>query len=134
MNGWGGRGVEMVGVASAEKLGVDVFHSFHASLSPLTPRALGYSRPILHSSNLTFSLSPGWTFVETEGWRPDLGATWAVQGVALTASVCVGADEDGWAYTTDTWTHPRPDARPCDGWVTRRRRWVRRVYFKGVER
>ncbi|KAH0826222.1 hypothetical protein J3R83DRAFT_5680 [Lanmaoa asiatica] len=86
------------------------------------------------SSNLTFSLSPGWTFVETEGWRPDLGATWAVQGVAPTTSVCVGADEDGWTYTTDTWTHPRPDARPCDGWVTRRRRWVRRVYFKGVER
>ncbi|KIJ17533.1 hypothetical protein PAXINDRAFT_179567, partial [Paxillus involutus ATCC 200175] len=27
-------------------------------------------------SNLTFSLSPGWTFVETEGWRPDLEARW----------------------------------------------------------
>ncbi|KAG8214334.1 hypothetical protein J3R82DRAFT_9294 [Butyriboletus roseoflavus] len=87
------------------------------------------------SSNLTFSLSPGWAFVETEGWRPDLSAAWAVEGhcAAPSASVCVGADEDGWTYTTDMWTHPRPDARPCDGWVTRRRRWVRRVYFKGIE-
>ncbi|KAN0074594.1 hypothetical protein V8E55_011643 [Tylopilus felleus] len=86
------------------------------------------------SSNLTFSLSPGWAFVETEGWRPDLVASWAVEGGSPCASVCVGADEDGWTYTTDTWTHPRPDARPCDGWVTRRRRWTRRVYFKGVDR
>ncbi|KAI0771430.1 hypothetical protein BC629DRAFT_1595665 [Irpex lacteus] len=28
------------------------------------------------SSNLTFSLSPGWLFVETEDWRPDLEGTW----------------------------------------------------------
>ncbi|KAI9568458.1 hypothetical protein HD554DRAFT_2098163 [Boletus coccyginus] len=85
-------------------------------------------------SNLTFSLSPGWAFVETEGWRPDLIASWAVESAGPSASVCVGADEDGWTYTTDTWIHPRPDARPCDGWVTRRRRWTRRVYSKGVER
>ncbi|KAF8125165.1 hypothetical protein EV363DRAFT_682104 [Boletus edulis] len=84
-------------------------------------------------SNLTFSLSPGWAFVETEGWRPDLVASWAVECDTPSTSVCVGACEDGWTYTTDTWTHPRPDGRPCDGWVTRRRRWVRRVYF-GMER
>ncbi|THH28224.1 hypothetical protein EUX98_g5973 [Antrodiella citrinella] len=28
------------------------------------------------SSNLTFSLAPGWLFVETEDWRPDLEGTW----------------------------------------------------------
>lgn len=138
--------------------------------------SLRCSRRVLRSSNLTFSLSPGWAFVETEGWRPDLIASWAVESAGPSASVCVGADEgtfldyslaptllsnalrlpvfpsvppslptgwirahqtydtDGWTYTTDTWIHPRPDARPCDGWVTRRRRWTRRVYFKGVER
>ncbi|KAF9222915.1 hypothetical protein BS17DRAFT_782808 [Gyrodon lividus] len=85
------------------------------------------------SSNLTFSLSPGWAFVETEGWRSDLEARWAVEGAAQFTGTATpmetGADEDGWAYTTDTWTHPRADARPGEGWVTRRRRWVRRVYW-----
>ncbi|KAG9307898.1 hypothetical protein JVU11DRAFT_12973 [Chiua virens] len=85
-------------------------------------------------SNLTFSLSPGWAFVESESWRPDLNGSWVVEGSAPYTSVCVGADQDGWTYTTDTWTYPRPGVRPADGWVTRRRRWVRRVYFKGVER
>ena len=56
----------------------------------LPPRC---SRRVLHSSNLTFSLSPGWAFVETEGWRPDLIAPWAVESAAPSASVCVGADE-----------------------------------------
>lgn len=32
--------------------------------------------PLIFSSNLTFSLSPGWLFVETEDWRPDLEGTW----------------------------------------------------------
>jgi len=81
-------------------------------------------------SNLTFSLSPGWDFVETEGWWLDVNTAWAVEYATRSAS---SADEDGWTYTTDTWTHPRPDARPSDGWVTRRRRWVRRVYSKGAE-
>ena len=53
---------------------------------------------VLRSSNLTFSLSPGWAFVETEGWRPDVVAAWAVEGNAPSASICVGADEG---------THPR---------------------------
>ncbi len=30
-----------------------------------------------YSSNLTFSLEPGWAFVETEDWRKDLEASWA---------------------------------------------------------
>ena len=29
-----------------------------------------------YSSNLTFSLEPGWAFVETEDWRKDLEASW----------------------------------------------------------
>ena len=32
--------------------------------------------PFLCSSNLTFSLAPGWLFVETEDWRPDLEGRW----------------------------------------------------------
>jgi len=34
---------------------------------------------------------------------------------------------DGWVYTTDAWLDPQPHAFP--GAVTRRRRWVRRVWF-----
>ena len=41
------------------------------------------------SSNLTFSLSPGWLFVETEDWRPDLGGSWAGSE---------GADESRFAH------------------------------------
>ena len=70
----------------------------HRRRSQVRPRRL--ARPTcsprtLHSSNLTFSLSPGWSFVETEGWRPDLIAAWAVDSAAPSAdaSVCVGADE-----------------------------------------
>ncbi|KAJ8468880.1 hypothetical protein ONZ51_g9349 [Trametes cubensis] len=57
------------------------------------------------SSNLTFSLGPGWFFVETEDWRPDLEGTW----VGLR-----GADENGWVYTNDTWLDPRPN--PLEEW------------------
>lgn len=32
---------------------------------------------LTNSSNLTFSLAPGWAFVTTEGWRKDLSAAWA---------------------------------------------------------
>ncbi|KAF8881838.1 hypothetical protein CPB84DRAFT_1817224 [Gymnopilus junonius] len=44
------------------------------------------------SSNLTFSLAPGWRFVETEDWRKDLQCAWS----------------DGWVYTNDAWIGPRP--------------------------
>ena len=46
--------------------------------------ALTGSWSVLRSSNLTFSLSPGWLFVETEDWRPDLEGTWAAS---------IGADD-----------------------------------------
>ncbi|PPR04360.1 hypothetical protein CVT24_013194 [Panaeolus cyanescens] len=72
------------------------------------------------SSNLTFSLAPGWAFVETEDWRKDLSAEW---------SGC-GSDEDGWVYTNDAWLGSRPAPYGAGGGsVTRRRRWVRRVWF-----
>lgn len=32
------------------------------------------------SSSLSFSLDPGWAFVETEDWRPDLETVWAECG------------------------------------------------------
>ncbi|KAI0087896.1 integral peroxisomal membrane peroxin-domain-containing protein [Irpex rosettiformis] len=77
------------------------------------------------SSNLTFSLSSGWLFVETEDWRPDLEGAW----IAPTE-----ADEilDGWVYTNDSWMDPRPT--PLEEWklangLTRRRRWMRRIYY-----
>ncbi|KAF8805325.1 hypothetical protein BYT27DRAFT_7169455 [Phlegmacium glaucopus] len=71
-------------------------------------------------SNLTFSLAPGWAFVETEDWRKDLGCGW---------SGC-GGDMDGWVYTNDTWLGSRPMPYTSGGGsVTKRRRWVRRVWF-----
>lgn len=79
-DGWSGVGGEVRCVS------VVVSHRARS----LPPRC---SRRVLHSSNLTFSLSPGWAFVETEGWRPDLIAPWAVESAAPSASVCVGADE-----------------------------------------
>ncbi|KAL5524372.1 hypothetical protein ACEPAF_9512 [Sanghuangporus sanghuang] len=72
------------------------------------------------SSNLTFTLEPGWAFVETEDWRKDLEASWAP----------VESDEDGWVYTNDAWMDPQ--SAPLEKWkttgVTRRRRWIRRIY------
>ncbi|KAG1735208.1 integral peroxisomal membrane peroxin-domain-containing protein [Suillus lakei] len=90
------------------------------------------------SSNLTFSLAPGWAFVETEGWRPDALGSWistasGPSSCSATGSgdpVC-GADDNGWVYTNDVWADPR--RIPLEAWkasgMTRRRRWVRRVYF-----
>ncbi|OCH84108.1 hypothetical protein OBBRIDRAFT_764704 [Obba rivulosa] len=75
------------------------------------------------SSNLTFSLAPGWLFVETEEWRPDVEGTWIDAG---------RADDCGWVYTDDTWLDPQP--APLEDWkkagtMTRRRRWIRRIYY-----
>ncbi|EGO19202.1 hypothetical protein SERLADRAFT_479565 [Serpula lacrymans var. lacrymans S7.9] len=74
------------------------------------------------SSNLTFSLAPGWAFIETEDWRVDLEATWVAN---------VGPDDGGWVYTNDSWLNP--SAVPLDTWksvgMTRRRRWTRRIYY-----
>ncbi|KAJ4482334.1 integral peroxisomal membrane peroxin-domain-containing protein [Lentinula aciculospora] len=65
------------------------------------------------SSNLTFSLAPSWEFVSTEDWRADLLGAWV--------------KEDGWVYTNDVWLVPAD--HPYSGAVTRRRRWVRRIWY-----
>ena len=93
----------------------------------------------MFSSNLTFSLSPGWLFVETEDWRPDLEGIWIApletdnseSHLSLMKQVLIWA-LDGWVYTNDTWSDPRP--APLEEWklangLTRRRRWVRRIYY-----
>ncbi|CAE6383724.1 unnamed protein product [Rhizoctonia solani] len=87
------------------------------------------------SSNLTFDLSPGWRFVETEDWRVDWVGSW----------IECGSDNDGWVYTNDSWLNPKPlppnelvqpasgtPANPLGAGVTRRRRWRRRIYRVGV--
>ncbi|CUA77932.1 hypothetical protein RSOLAG22IIIB_12909 [Rhizoctonia solani] len=87
------------------------------------------------SSNLTFDLSPGWRFVETEDWRVDWVGSW----------IECGSDNDGWVYTNDSWLNPRPfppneliqpasgtPANPLGAGVTRRRRWRRRIYRLSV--
>ncbi|KIM41141.1 hypothetical protein M413DRAFT_445856 [Hebeloma cylindrosporum] len=72
------------------------------------------------SSNLTFSLAPGWSFVESEDWRKDVRCAW---------SGC-GGDFDGWVYTNDAWIGARGTPYISGGGsVTRRRRWVRRVWY-----
>ncbi|CAE6464020.1 unnamed protein product [Rhizoctonia solani] len=83
------------------------------------------------SSNLTFDLSPGWRFVETEDWRVDWVGSW----------IACGSDGDGWVYTNDSWLNPKPfppnelvqptsstAANTLGPGVTRRRRWRRRIY------
>jgi len=72
-------------------------------------------------SSLTFALEPGWAFVETEDWRPDLEGSWIVPGMA---------DSNGWVYTNESWLDPH--SMPLEEWrvtgMTRRRRWTRRIY------
>lgn len=72
--------------------------------------------------NLTFTLEPGWHFIPTEDWQPDIFGSWVSN---------VGGDADGWVYTNDVWNDPH--AEPPEEWklrgMTRRRRWVRRIYF-----
>ncbi|KAF7309941.1 hypothetical protein MIND_00366600 [Mycena indigotica] len=79
------------------------------------------------SSNLTFSLDPGWAFITTEDWRADVDARWArIDGAGEPG------DEDGWVYTNDAWTELRPPSAsyaPNVGGVTRRRRWIRRIWY-----
>ncbi|KAH7910828.1 Peroxin/Dysferlin domain-containing protein [Hygrophoropsis aurantiaca] len=74
------------------------------------------------SSNLTFSLAPGWAFVETEDWRPDLEGNWIQK---------IGSDDCGWVYTNDAWLDPH--RVHLESWkssgMTRRRRWTRRIYY-----
>lgn len=98
----------------------------------------------LHSSNLTFSLAPGWYFVETEDWRSDLEGSWAgnsgadecqsfhIQFAAYFDAKLPATVVGGWVYTNDVWLDPH--AHPLDEWkasggMTRRRRWTRRIYY-----
>ncbi|KAJ8507420.1 hypothetical protein ONZ45_g10215 [Pleurotus djamor] len=80
------------------------------------------------SSNLTFSLASGWNLVDTEDWREDVVGEWT--GGLI--------DDDGWTYTNDVWSDPRPypvyKASPdiATATVTRRRRWTRCIWYKGV--
>ena len=46
------------------------------------------SQKFKNSSNLTFSLAPGWLFVETEDWRADLEAGWVENGGGGDDSTC----------------------------------------------
>ncbi|KAE9408928.1 hypothetical protein BT96DRAFT_1013085 [Gymnopus androsaceus JB14] len=77
-------------------------------------------------SNLTFSLAPCWEFVPTEGWRADLIGDW-VKEKGDEGDPVLGADENGWVYTNDVWLVPANHV--YSGAVTRRRRWVRRIWY-----
>ncbi|KAF8341147.1 hypothetical protein F5887DRAFT_976939 [Amanita rubescens] len=89
------------------------------------------------NSTLTFPLAPGWAFVPTEDWRKDVVAEWALND-------CGEGDEDGWVYTNDAWQDSQcsPVRRVSEDittgdagggpYVTRRRRWVRRIWFDPV--
>lgn len=68
-------------------------------------------------SNLTFTLEPGWYFVQTEDWRLDVDAIWAARG----------GDSNGWVYTNDSWLDPR--STNTGGAATRKRRWMRRIWY-----
>ena len=121
-DGWTGIGPE------------DEIRSVHSPFSPFLSRSDNhflfrsvYGKLLLmdsiYSSNLTFSLSPNWRFIHTEDWRRDLTGEWAE---------CGGADQDGWVYSNDAWVGPKPRPYTAGGGsVTRRRRWIRRIWFDG---
>ena len=85
VNVWHGPGGETDGVAWKAMGKSGLLTPFRRS--PKTdhvPRAIS-------SSNLTFSLSDGWAFVETEDWRKDLTGDWSGCGAdgGRRASFCV---------------------------------------------
>ncbi|KAG8905234.1 hypothetical protein FRB99_000401 [Tulasnella sp. 403] len=88
-----------------------------AWLSDDSIRVAGSEKTI---SDLSFTLPPGWKFVETEGWIVDLLEGWQI----LT-------DQEGWIYTNDSWVDPQP--MPPEEWrvsgMTRRRKWAHRIYY-----
>ncbi|KAJ3764416.1 integral peroxisomal membrane peroxin-domain-containing protein [Lentinula raphanica] len=75
-------------------------------------------------SNLTFSLAPNWEFVPTEDWRADLVGEWYSFFVNFALT-------DGWVYTNDVWLVPANHA--YSGAVTRRRRWVKRIWYNSQQ-
>ena len=64
-DGWGG--IKEDGTGDVRYVISPVLHS---PVSTLLERLTNCS------SNLTFLLAPGWAFVETEDWRPDIEGTW----------------------------------------------------------
>ncbi|KAF8918151.1 integral peroxisomal membrane peroxin-domain-containing protein [Mucidula mucida] len=87
-----------------------------------TRRQDGWNDGSVSSTNLTFSLDPGWAFVETEDWRLDVDASWSPQG----------GDAHGWVYTNTSWLDPRPYFYK-DAAVTRKRRWTRRIWYDAAK-
>jgi hypothetical protein len=67
------------------------------------------------SSNLTFSLESGWSFIETEDWRPDLDGSWIP---------AVGADD------SKSRVHPSMFLIEC---IVRRRMGVHKRCVAGPE-
>ncbi|KAG1780611.1 hypothetical protein EV702DRAFT_1042875 [Suillus placidus] len=69
-------------------------------------------------SNLTFSLAPGWEFVETEGWVSAPSVSVSGSGDPI-----FGADDNGLVYTNTVWADLR--RIPLEAWkasgMTRRR-------------
>ncbi|KAF9240169.1 hypothetical protein BU15DRAFT_61506 [Melanogaster broomeanus] len=53
----------------------------------------------------------------------DGGSGEGVLGRRLALELGRRGGRDGWSYTNDTWDRPCADARPGEGWVTRRRRY-----------
>lgn len=106
---------------TAAILGKKGFRKAHLRPSergPWTKRRDGWGN-VSSVSSSTFSLAEHWSFVETEDWRPDVDGTW---------SSC-GSDANGWVYTNDSWLEARPSPQTEYGLaVTRRRRWVRRLW------
>jgi hypothetical protein len=90
-------------------------------------------------------LVTSWAFVETEDWRKDLGCEWSGYGGdqgqcsffhrfeihSIFCKLMIYVFEiDGWVYNNDAWLGPRPVPYTSGGGsVTRRRRWIRRVWF-----
>ncbi|OJA15820.1 hypothetical protein AZE42_04034 [Rhizopogon vesiculosus] len=131
-DGWSGLGAEVSALGN-ESAGA--FKNMHTSGNGSPSSSYSSLHALLQvRSNLTFSLAPGWAFVETEGWRPDAVGSWVSarsgSGNEDRDPVC-GSDENGWVYTNDVWADPH--RAPVEAWkavgMTRRRRWVRRVYF-----
>ncbi|RSH83841.1 hypothetical protein EHS25_005456 [Saitozyma podzolica] len=117
-----------VGLRLGETIeGSDSGDSVWASAGEAVPAEGGSSEKVL-------ALKDGWAYIPGEDWRVDVCGLWSE----------VGTDEDGWAYSDDSWQNPAPVAvteadvagtgaggtMPGMGLrrVTRRRRWWRRVY------
>ncbi|KAF9000350.1 hypothetical protein BDZ89DRAFT_1170371 [Hymenopellis radicata] len=87
-----------------------------------TRRQDGWNDGSVSSTNLTFSLDPGWAFVETEDWRLDVDASWSPQG----------GDVNGWVYTNGRGLIRGPYFYK-DAAVTRKRRWTRRIWYDAAK-